>query len=223
MKLSDAELRDLFQRKTAPSSKCLDEDALVRAARGEFEDGERERVIDHIAHCSDCAREFHIARELLPLAAPKRRHVAWLPIAASLLLAIALAAIIAQRNTITELRNQQPIVRTITTTVAEPARVDVDVPIVDLDPDVTRGANDVATISAPRSSDVFTIILHLPEETRAPIDVDINGVATHIDGGKARSSVTIGLHRKMIHEGALTIEVRSAGRTTKYRVDVDYR
>jgi hypothetical protein len=222
MKLSDAELRDLFQRKTAPSSQCLDEDALIRAARGEFEDGERERVIDHIAHCSDCAREFHIARELLPLnrSGARLRRASWLPIAASVLLVFALAAIVAQRNTITELRNQKPIVHTITTTVAEPARVDVDAPIVDLDPDVTRGANDVATISVPQSSDVFTLILHLPEETRAPIDIDIGGVATqHIDGGKPRSSVTLGLHRKLIREGPLTIEIGK----TKYHVHVDYQ
>jgi len=220
MKLSDAELRDLFQRKTAPSSKCLAEDELIRAARGEFDEGERERVIDHIAHCSDCAREFHIARELLPLASGARlRRASWLPIAASVLLVFALAAIIAQRNTINELRNQKPIVTTITTTIAEPARVDVDVPIVDVDPDVTRGANDVATISVPKSADVFTLILHLPEETRAPIDIDIGGVATqHIEGGKPRGSVTLGLHRNMIREGPLTIE---AGKT-KYHVRVVY-
>src|ERR1044072_1322401 len=69
MKLNSEELRSLYQRETARSnrrsdSECLTEDVLARAAAGELDGAERERIADHLASCSDCAKEFSAAKSI---------------------------------------------------------------------------------------------------------------------------------------------------------------
>jgi hypothetical protein len=73
MRLNSEDLRELYQRETARSTRrsdagCLTEETLARAAAGELSQSERERTADHLASCSDCAREFRAIRSLRSLA-----------------------------------------------------------------------------------------------------------------------------------------------------------
>jgi len=127
MKLNSEELRSLYQRETARSnrrsdSECLTEEVLARAVSGELDEAERERIADHLATCSDCAKEYRAAKSIkswadetaparpIPfpakanghraLAEPRRRRV-YLPyaIAASLLvLSMALGALLISKS-----------------------------------------------------------------------------------------------------------------------------
>ncbi len=125
MKLNSEELRSLYQRETARSnrrsdSECLTEEVLARAVAGELDQAERERIADHLATCSDCAKEYRAAKSIkswadekarpIPfpakanghstLAEPRRRRV-YLPyaIAASLLvLSMALGALLISKS-----------------------------------------------------------------------------------------------------------------------------
>ena len=69
MKLNSEELRSLYQRETARSnrrsdSECLTEEVLARAVAGELDQAERERIADHLASCSDCAKEYSAAKSI---------------------------------------------------------------------------------------------------------------------------------------------------------------
>src|SRR5678815_2493791 len=69
MKLNSEELRSLYQGETARSnrrsdSQCLTEEVLARAVAGELDQAERERMADHLASCSDCAKEYGAARSI---------------------------------------------------------------------------------------------------------------------------------------------------------------
>lgn len=68
MRLTNEELRDLYQHDTARAGRgqaeCLTSELMVRAAAGELDSSERGQVADHVMSCSDCAREY---RSLLPL------------------------------------------------------------------------------------------------------------------------------------------------------------
>ena len=260
MKLSDAEVRELFQRKTArgDASTCPNRDMLIGAARGALAEADRDAVAGHLAGCSGCAREFRIARELAPLEPAIRRELtpqrrtAWLPIAAAIALAISIPAwigfIFQQRRdqaTIDQLLQMpgerasgssgprekgtaspnRPLTRGPEDLVAR-SPVEVDVPIVDLDTDVTRGTSaSIPTITVPRS--MFTLILHLPEETSAPLDIEIleseTIIATdHISGGAPRSQLTLALHRGTIGEGEHAVRIRWRGKQSTFRFRVDY-
>ena len=74
MRLDSEGLRELYQRKTARSARgsaadCLAEEALARAAAGELDQPERERIADHLVTCSDCAQEYRAIVSLKPWAA----------------------------------------------------------------------------------------------------------------------------------------------------------
>ena len=63
MRLNSEGLRELYQRETARSARpstsdCMTEDMLASAAAGELNQSERERIADHLATCSDCAKEY---------------------------------------------------------------------------------------------------------------------------------------------------------------------
>lgn len=63
MRLNSEGLRELYQRETARSARpstsdCLTVDILARAAAGELNQSGRERITDHLATCSDCAKEY---------------------------------------------------------------------------------------------------------------------------------------------------------------------
>lgn len=69
MRLDSEGLRELYQRETARSARrlsgdCLTEDMLTRAAAGELKQLERESVADHLATCSDCAKEYQAIKSL---------------------------------------------------------------------------------------------------------------------------------------------------------------
>ena len=69
MKLNSEELRSLYQRETARSNRrsdsdCLTEEVLARAVAGELSQAERERIGDHLASCSDCAKEYSAAKSI---------------------------------------------------------------------------------------------------------------------------------------------------------------
>ena len=69
MKLNSEELRSLYQRETARShrrsdSDCLTKEVLARAVSGELDQSERGRIADHLANCSDCAKEFSAAKSI---------------------------------------------------------------------------------------------------------------------------------------------------------------
>jgi len=71
MRLNSEGLRELYQRETSRSARasaanCLTEDVLSRAAAGDLEQSERERTADHLATCSDCAKEYQALRLLKP-------------------------------------------------------------------------------------------------------------------------------------------------------------
>lgn len=259
MKLSDAEVRELFQRQTAReesrASECLGEDILIRAAARRLDDAERERVAAHIAHCSDCAREFRIVREMAPFESAARRELhhaspaSWIAIAASVLLLLAVPALIwmsiaRQRDaaTIARLQREAAAVRNrpvivpptstvdveeLRTTIAELSRPQTDVPIVDLDADVVRGSSDVATVTIPRSAGVVTLILHLPDETSGPVDVEILGkdgsvaATERVAARRGRGSIALTLHRKLLHVGTNAIRVRAQGRSSVFHFRVE--
>jgi hypothetical protein len=80
MKLNSEELRSLYQRETARSnrrsdSECLREEVLARAVGGELDQTERERIADHLATCSDCAKEFSAAKSVKAWADERARPV----------------------------------------------------------------------------------------------------------------------------------------------------
>src|SRR5262245_13279906 len=72
MKLTDEEMRRLYQWQTARSrsgrAECLSEEAMTRVAAGELSQSEREVIADHLMACSDCAEEYRVLRELKPWA-----------------------------------------------------------------------------------------------------------------------------------------------------------
>lgn len=64
MKLSDEELKSLWQQDTRAIEKrldCLSSDLLVHAGQGKLSAKERVRVASHLAACADCAEEYRLA------------------------------------------------------------------------------------------------------------------------------------------------------------------
>jgi hypothetical protein len=71
MRLNSEGLRELYERETSRAARgsaadCFTEDLLTRAAAGELSQSERENTADHLASCSDCAKEFQAIRSLKP-------------------------------------------------------------------------------------------------------------------------------------------------------------
>lgn len=69
MKLTSEALRELYQKETARAarlrdSECLSPEMLTGAAAGELNDRERNVVVDHLAICSSCAKEYREIRSL---------------------------------------------------------------------------------------------------------------------------------------------------------------
>lgn len=68
MKLTVEELRELYQQRVVRSAQrtaqCLTEEALLRAAKGQLGQQEREQVADHLVSCPDCAHEYRVIDSL---------------------------------------------------------------------------------------------------------------------------------------------------------------
>jgi anti-sigma factor RsiW len=66
MKLTESELRALWQQHTARSNTssgvCLSEELLLRAGLDELTVAERQQLAAHLSGCADCAEEYRLAR-----------------------------------------------------------------------------------------------------------------------------------------------------------------
>jgi hypothetical protein len=72
MKLTEAQLREIWQEQTARATprqaECLSEEQFVRAVTGEMGQEERAQMARHMVACSDCVAEYRVLRSLRPLA-----------------------------------------------------------------------------------------------------------------------------------------------------------
>lgn len=228
MRVSATELQQIYQRLTARNTDadCPGEEALMRIACGEADGGERERVVAHVARCSDCAREYQIARGLRPLRGGVAPNRSILPIAAMLALALvglAWMALVQQRDSsrIATLRQQlaaRPahIDQPVTPLEPAPALTHIGMPIVDLDPDPTRGsAASVPSVDLARGVDLYTLILHLPSGWGGRIEVAIDSHEP-LRASSSNGSLTVTLHRASAGEGKHRIQVRSGKKQIEF-------
>ena len=255
MRLNEGELQQLYQSMTARRARqgddCVDEDLLIHAASGELTDAARSKIAAHIATCSDCARDYRIARSLRTFENEGRRALGsattrarWWAVAASVVFALLLSAVV--WLSVTDKRKQETI-RHLETTVASQqselevsrrrpvvSRVDamrpqLGVPIVDLDDDAVRGPGDATTsINVPSSTQFFTVILHLPKPVRKTLEIELfssDGSVLWRDRLKPDSSttVTLAVPRSLVPAGDYTIEVGSADSRMTFRFRVQYR
>src|SRR5438128_2071087 len=99
MKLTEKETAALYREATARHGRgpeCLDDDLLLRASTNDLGARERERAAAHIAQCSDCAREYRVARAMRPFGDDARavlgRHIPqWWTAAAAAVVIITIA------------------------------------------------------------------------------------------------------------------------------------
>lgn len=72
MKLTEAKLKELYQRQTARTQRrpagCLTEEQFVRVAIGELSQQERLEAAQHLSTCSDCTEEYRLIQALKPWA-----------------------------------------------------------------------------------------------------------------------------------------------------------
>ncbi len=64
MKLGKEQLGLASRRGARAGGACLSDEVVQRAARGELESDERDKVIDHLISCSDCAEAVQVVRSL---------------------------------------------------------------------------------------------------------------------------------------------------------------
>ena len=71
MKLTEAQIRDIWTRRTARGktrqAECLTAEQFERACAGEMNKHDRAQIANHMITCSDCADEYRILRSLRPL------------------------------------------------------------------------------------------------------------------------------------------------------------
>ena len=237
MKLTEQEAAALYRRMTARAdgAGCLGEQLLLRAAANDLSAAEREQVSSHIARCSDCARDYQIARSMRSLPKEERSAARWVAIAAAVLLAVSVFVIVRLMRTNELLRNERTALLRQAADLRQfmappPTAVDlpkpqIGVPIVDLDSDLVRGgAEAVPRVVVPPTTDVFTLILHLPAPAgRTAVNVEIAGVwrgTVEVPAGS--SSITLALHRRMMPAGSYTLRVEGARQPAVFRFDVIY-
>src|SRR5205809_8094994 len=68
--ITDEEIRRVYQQTHSgdPASPCVSEELLVRAATGEADGSERQRVADHLIACARGAEEYRLLTALQPWA-----------------------------------------------------------------------------------------------------------------------------------------------------------
>src|SRR5689334_11239239 len=71
MRLSETELKEVYQKSTARSSRteCLTADEIARISTAEVDEEERQQMSRHLMTCSDCAEEYRLINPLKSLAA----------------------------------------------------------------------------------------------------------------------------------------------------------
>jgi hypothetical protein len=230
-------------RRAKPSDECVDEETLIQAALNRLQDEQRAGVIAHMAKCSDCAREYRIARSLRPtgMAGSSFTNRNWgLAAAAGIaLLCFALLwSIVVQRRdagTIAQLRQDLEAARQrpapIATAAVEIPRPQLGVPIIDLDTDVPRGAGPVApSVVVPATSDLFTLILHLEPMQGRTVDVTLADGDGRVlwndraDWEPQSRTMTIAIHRRLVPKsGPYSIALQSEARRTTFDFQVQYR
>jgi hypothetical protein len=244
MKVTEEDLRRLYEESTVPSdaAACLDTDVLIRAANKSLGDSEREVVADHIARCSECARGYRIARSMRALTGSPSRpsRPVWAfaagAVAAMLLLFVPAAirfnrlrehdrtTIAALERTLAE--RKRPTVVAPMADLTDFTRPQLDTPIIDLDSDVTRGTEKATSVVVPASVDLFTAILHLDQPAQDVIDIVIEGPARWSGSWRAvtpAATLPLTLHRKRFPSGAYVVHTQAGGHDAVYRFRVDWR
>jgi hypothetical protein len=256
MKLTETETAALYREMTARRDRgpdCLDDDALLRAAANDLSPSERARIAAHIGQCSDCAREYRVARAMRPFDAEARAAFVrpiprWAAAVAAAIVTIAIAAYFWRTTgTIRDLRHaaavqQGDLANARRALAAErvrphtaapvvplaPPRPQLGVPIVDVDPEPTRGgAPAPASVEVPKGTDEFALVLHLPEVLRAPAEIEVTGAKNDVVWRGtlpgAGATITMTLHRQLVPPGSYTVRVRSGRRQTLFPFRVTYR
>ena len=236
MKLTEKETAALYREATARHGRgpeCLDDDLLLRASTNDLGARERERAAAHIAQCSDCAREYRVARAMRPFGDDARavlgQHIPqWWAAAAAAIVIITIAGYTWQtadalRDTRRSLAVEQgelaqarrELARTrLQLRPALPPIPQLAVPIVDVEPEPTRGAAQaVASVDVPSGTNEFALVLHLPPSLRAPatlVVIDANGAPVWrgtATRGLDAGTLTLALPRNLIPSGSYVVRV----------------
>jgi hypothetical protein len=239
MKLTESELRTLYRDLQKEPSSCLSEELLLRAGAGRLGEAERENVSAHIAACPRCAREYQIAYAIRPVAEVfDMRHkprLRWIPLAAAAVLAGALLfvtwmagerhsrdratmAALEARLRDAERRLAQRLAAPPPQQISELSRSQIEMPIVDLEPQPTRAAqDDPVAVSLSPTSDLFALILHLDAPVRDVVSISIiNEQGATVWRAQWRapagaSNLTLTLHRRQFPPGSYRLRLGSVG------------
>ena len=252
MKVTENEAAELYRQMTARGrqrgAECLDDELLLRASSNDLRPRDRERVAAHIAGCSDCAREYRAARAMRPFHADARAAFGlarrqWWAAAAAAAVTIAVVTYAWQTaGTIGDLRQsvarqQQELMHARRALAVQralipqsiPREPQIGVPIVDIDPEPARGsAAPPTTVDVPKGTDLFTLVLHLPEAIHPPADIEIDdgkgpvwrgtiGVATE------SGTITLVVPRGLVQAGQYIVRVRSGQRQMTFAFRVNDR
>jgi|GEM_PF-5212291 len=183
MMAEDGDLREVYQRATRRQDRddCPSEEMLMTAARNAATAQQRDAVAEHVAQCSDCARDFRIARSLVPwaLEASKREdeqehNLSPFAIAATVAIAVTIPLIVwlilartGSSRAIDHLnmeiaRRDQEIRALRFNAIAMRGRIEqqttpeIGAPIIDVD------RNNPKTIDLANGARSFTLMVHLP-------------------------------------------------------------
>lgn len=214
MRVTEDDVRQMFQRMTARRSaeNCPDGDSLMRVACGEETEAERESIVEHIARCSDCAREYRIARGMRPATLERTLVLHRAPLAAAAIIIVVIGALTWM---VTQRRQPPPSHRVET-------RMQIGSPIVDLDADSVRGPSPaLPSIVVPPSANVFTLILHCPAGMDGVVDVDLDG-RSGARASAAGGALTVTLPVESLPNGPHVIHVRAGGRTADFRFSLSH-
>jgi hypothetical protein len=257
MRIKESDLNALYQETTSRgrSASCPDTDELSALAAGSIEESRRAALIEHLARCFECAREYQIASSLSPLRSevertltpPERRWM--LATAASLLLVFLLAGWIfvantrqhsalarlqeridAQQQSIDSARrdreSESKTLAQLRESVSALSRPYAGMPIVDLDAGVMRGAGSERLPAIPQPAELFTIILHLPQQGEAIAEAKIKGAngkelwSDRVGVDRTTSTVTLTLSRRSLAAGDYEVHVRRSEREHVFRFRV---
>jgi hypothetical protein len=242
MKLTEHQTAELYREMTARRERgphCLDDDLLVRAGANDLGARERETVAAHIAGCSDCAREYRIARSMRTFDTAARAELrspipVWPALAVAAVIALVVFGFIWQndsrslrrelvleRQALASARKTLAVERSRPKPVFLPPAPQIAVPIVDLDADSTRGAASAPmSIALPMGTNQFTLILHLPGDIRTPAQIEIEGAKGVIWRDTLQrfesGAVTLSLHRDFAPPGDYSVTVRSGKAKAKF-------
>jgi len=240
----DSDLQSIYQSATRRrnGAECPGEESLMKMARNALPLREREAVVAHLARCSDCARDYRIAKSLAPwaeetAAMPRReseRAVSPFAIAAAVAIAVSIPLAVwmflsrtASSRTIDQLyaeialRDREiRVLRMANATLHEAtnqraAQPQIGTAIVDLEADDIRGTTttSMTTVEIAEPARAFTLILHLPFEHAATLELLDNAGRLawrgSVPAGQPSGTITITIPRELVTTGDYVI--RAAG------------